>query len=188
MVANVDEDMHPWRLVVRDPTVLVYILREWLADEPMGVIVYELWLRGMQYSLYRPACSVSTQVVPVPRRIHRLRSWYALRHLPGEAEFEVYMQSLKTFFRQPRCLRAATQYGGIICRILGHTVHEDDTLVGGREEFLDGPSFWARSDGGAPRTFVDEEGMQEEYWEEVLSEEELLYICGTYAVELDSVY
>ena len=171
-----------------------------------------LWEQGTPYSLFSPAWSlphmsksftyneflhlraISHGYVPILTAEERAALKDADRAKTGEAQaqarakvptpsYNIYASDVEAFFaKEPSRVRAAMQYGGIIWRLARHYARDYDV-----DEYLAGPDYHSCLYGGCPR-FVDVGGQQQGYWEDVLTEDELTFICGLYIDDTDSKY
>lgn len=183
-VSNLPGDDYPWLLVVHRASVITHILRR-SAECSTADIVRELWLQGMPYSLYRSKASLPDVPSCVPYNEDLNLRDVSHGYVPtgikaGIAEFQKYTHALEQFFNKPYRLRAAMQHGGLIWRIACQFANLEDS-----NDYFAGPDHYSRSHGGCPR-FVQLAGREQEYWEDVLTDSELEFICGVYLDDTNS--
>ncbi|TCD63809.1 hypothetical protein EIP91_004931 [Steccherinum ochraceum] len=181
-VSNESDANFPWLLAVHDPTVLTHLLRR-CGEAPIREILTDLSAQGMEYTLYRNRLAFPSELnlVPHTQDIH-LRNishgWVPRGGQLGPEEYQMFTHSLRQFFAEPYRIRAAMQAGGILWRLAcQYGEHRPDL-------HLTGPDLESLEHGGCPQfTTVDNHYL--EYWEDVLSEDEISYLCGRYNDDTD---
>ncbi|KAH8096981.1 hypothetical protein BXZ70DRAFT_1009310 [Cristinia sonorae] len=155
-------------LVLNEPEVALHVLRRY-RDQSLSDIITGLVAQAMPFQVcrvaYQPLPLFVAASAPAPKDLASVTQ-------SGNAEFESYTARLQDFFQRPSRLRAALQHGGLVSRIACMIMETDgqplDPIVPDTQELY----------GRALLRWKGEEVM----FTEVLSNDEISFICGLYNV------
>ncbi|KAJ7658857.1 hypothetical protein DFH06DRAFT_990215 [Mycena polygramma] len=131
-------------------------------------IIYHLLEHGVEFRVCLRASSSKIPRPPPPPRFTGL-GYRRVDYKPTVADYEIYVVLRDRFLTSPRG-RAALFAGGIVGRLAREVVDEELASLGPSSDvFLTGLRLWDGVSKGA-------------YWDDVLTEQEIDFICGVYEV------
>lgn len=177
-----EDSANRWILCLNDPVVAVVVARL-LHKHDRQEIMDQLISLGISHVIYRREEDFAEPPGPNPRHMDSMR-WRQVSHgrffiteTATAQSFKVYMRNLELFFEEPFRLRAALQCGGIIWRIAMEFLTDD------LKAFVsDGPDEQCPVYGGCPDYWTNGAVV----WRDVLSTDEVDYICGVYREDTGS--